>query len=523
MPRKKKILILDGVNSVCAAMLRRAGYSVKERKSLSGDSLSSYDAVVIRSATKLTDRMLRSAAERLRLVVRVGAGVDNIDLDAATRCGILVENTPGTNARAVVELTMGALIAMARRIIPAHLSLKNGKWEKSRFRGTELHGKTLGIIGVGRIGQGVAAMARGFGMEVLGYDPLMTPEKAEELQIKRVSLNQLLRSSDYITLHAALTHQSRHLLNGAAFKKMKKGVCIANCARAELVDRKALLEALDNGTVAYYFADVFEQEPPPPDDELIRHERVLVTPHLGGSTMESSLEGARMAARQIAAYFERDEIINAVNFAPGDPALRDWEALSEKLGSFLYQFLDDQSVSRITIEYRGGIASRDTNRVAASFFLGMMKNISDAANIVNARRMVEDEGIDVTESRTAGKLDQIVIRFKTNRGEVSVTGACVLGKPVLQSVNEYTFDMPLEDKYFIISEHSDVPGIVGIIGTALGKNMINIEKMGLKDIRGKPSMAIITTREPTPRSVLKQITEEVRKKGGEIKLRHISL
>jgi len=521
---KKKVLVLDGVNKVCAAHLRRAGLSVRERKSAEGVTLGDWDAIIVRSATHLKAKTIRDAAKgKLRIIVRAGAGVDTIDVDAATRSGVIVENTPGTNAEAVIELTMAALVTMARNLIPAHISVKDGQWEKKRFAGTELRDKTLGVVGVGKIGRGVAALARSFGMRVLGVDPILSEEKAKELDIEPATVDRVCKESDYITLHASLTDASKAILGKGQFGKMKKGVCIANCARAALVDKTALLKALDHGTVQYYFTDVFEQEPPDMSDPLIQHERVFVTPHVGGSTAESSIGGARMAATQTAAFFNDNEILNAVNFAPGDPQLRDWEVLAERMGSLAFQYSADGGLKAVTVEYRGKLASRDTNRVTSAAFAGIMRNVRSNVNIVNARQMAEEESIEITEAKSAGAQDQLKLTLETSKRTITIYGACLFGKAVLQMLNEYSFDMPLNDRHVLISEHSDVPGIVGIIGTALGKHMINIEKMGLKDIEGKPSMALITTREPVPPAVIREIAGGVTKRGGDIVLTRITL
>ncbi|MEW6355557.1 MAG: NAD(P)-dependent oxidoreductase [Planctomycetota bacterium] len=521
---KRKILVLDGVNQICARHLRKAGLLVKESSDTEDIDLGQWDGVIIRSKTKLKAKAIQQAAKgRLRLIIRAGAGVDTIDVDAATRNGVIIENTPGTNAAAVIELTMAALVAMARSLIPAHISVKQGLWEKKKFAGTELRGKTLGVIGVGKIGRGVATLAQGFGMRVLGADPMLTVERAKELSIEPANIARICKESDYITLHASLTEQSKAILGRKQFASMKKGVCIANCARAELVDRDALLDALNSGKVKYYFTDVFEQEPPPADDPLLQHKSVLATPHVGGATEESSIEGARMAAEQAAAFFNEDRIVNAVNFAPGDPQLRPWEVLAERLGSFAYQYATDGAFKTITVEYVGKIASRDTNRVTASFFAGFMRNVRSSVNIVNAKQMAAETGIDVTEAKSAGEHDQMRINVTMSNRSITLSGTCVLGRPVLQALNDYSFDIPLEDRHILISEHSDVPGIVGIIGTALGRHNINIEKMGLKDIVGRPSMAIITTREETPDAVVREIAVGVKKRGGDILLRKINL
>lgn len=527
--QKHKILILDGIHPVCAKTLLSHGFSVTQESSMSAEKLVAkigrYSALVVRSATRVTADVLRAGARGgLRLVVRAGAGTDNISVADATRLGIIVENTPGTNAQAVIEHTLGALVIMARNIIQAHNQLKAGKWEKKTLEGTELHGHTLGIIGLGRIGRGVAAIARALGMKIIGYDPLVSQEKAREVGCELIPLEKVFERADFLTLHAALTEQSRRMVNEKAFARMKHGVYIVNCARAELVDKAALLKALDSGKVRYYFTDVFEKEPPPPDDPLLNHPRVLVTPHLAGSTEESGIEGARMAATQIIAYFREDKIINAVNFAQGDPSLKPWEVLAEKLGNFAYQYLADGGFQRITITYTGKLANLDTHRVTCAFYAGFMQNVSDSVNIVNAKTLAAERGIEMTEARSAAPVDSMVVTVLYGSGrKTTLSGASILSKPVLQQVDDYTFDIPLVERHILVSLHSDVPGIVGIIGTVLGNNNINIEKMGLRDIPGRPAMAIITTREEVPDFAITQIIAEVRKKKGIIKLRKIKL
>jgi D-3-phosphoglycerate dehydrogenase len=338
-----------------------------------------------------------------------------------------------------------------------------------------------------------------------------------------IAPEKVFAQADFLTLHAALTDQSRGMLNEKAFAHMKNGVCIANCARAELVDKSALLKALDSGKVKYYFTDVFEKEPPH-EDPLVRHPRVFATPHLAGSTEESGIEGARKAAEQIAAFFKHDRIVNAVNFAPGDPSLRPWEALAEKLGSFAYQYLADGGFKHVTVTYSGKIAGLDTNRVTCSFYEGFMKSVSDSVNIVNAKAIAAERGIGMTEARGTSETDSMAVAVLCGDGTgLTVSGACILGKPILQKMEDYSFDIPLVEDNFLISLHSDVPGIVGIIGTVLGANKVNIEKMGLQDIPGRPSMAVITTREQVPESAVVQIRAEVQKKGGEIRLKRIKL
>ncbi len=525
---KHKILVLDNVQEICAKLLTAEGFPVTQEATLPPDKLEArigrYAAIVVRSATRLDARLLRAGAKGLlKLVVRAGAGTDNVAVPDATRLGIIVENTPGTNAQAVIEHTLGALVAMARNIIPAHNLLKAGRWEKKGFEGAELHGRTLGIIGLGRIGRGVAAIGQVLGMRVVAFDPLVSSDKAKELGSELHPLEKVFEQADFLTLHAALTEQSRGMVNEKAFARMKQGVCIANCARAELMDKAALLKALESGKVKYYFTDVFEKEPPPADDLLVRHPRVLVTPHLAGATEESGIEGARMAADQVVAFFRDDRIVNAVNFAPGDPSLKPWERLAEKLGRLVYQYLADGEFKHVTITYNGKIASLDTNRVTASFYAGFMSNVSDSVNLVNAKSIAAERGIRMTEARGNSDTEHMGITVVCESDSVTLSGTCILGKPVLQKVNDYTFDLPLVEANFLISIHSNVPGIVGIIGTVLGANNINIEKMGLQDIPNKPAMAVISTREEISEVVISQIETKVERKGGAITLKRVKL
>ncbi len=323
----EKVLLINKVNPVCADLLRAQGFEVEIGASPKEGELvelaPKYSCIALRSASSITAPVLEAGAKgSLRMVVRVGAGVNNIDVAAATRYGVIVCNTPGTNARGVVELTVAALLAMARNFVEAGNSLKSGKWEKSKFVGTELLGKTLGVIGLGNIGRGVAGIGRALGMRVLGFDPVFNAENARELGIELVDLKTVFAESDYITLHASLTEGSKNMIDAKALATMKDGVAIANGARAQLVDNKAMLEALDSGKVRYYYTDVFVKEPPEPGDPLIAHERVLVTPHLGGSTEEAEILGAKQAAEEISAFFKEGKVVNSVNFFPGDPALR---------------------------------------------------------------------------------------------------------------------------------------------------------------------------------------------------------
>ena len=524
----EKVLILDNINKACGKMLREAGFEVKEVGSaLESEELNEaapeFSAILLRGLSKLSAGVIEKGARgNLRLIVRAGAGVDNIDVNAATHFGVIVENTPGTNTQAVVELTIGALIALARNLIPAQASLKDGRWEKGRYAGAELKGKTLGVIGLGKIGQGVAEVAKTFAMRILGYDPVMTDEKAKESGIEPVSLEQIYRQSDFLTLHAALNERSRGMLDSVAFGQMKEGVSIVNCARAELVDKKALLEALDRGRVRFYFTDVFEQEPPPADDPLLAHANVFATPHLAGSTEEASTLGARQAAEQTKAFFRESRVINAVNFAAGDERLQPWERLAEMLGRFVIQYTG-KGLREISVGYYGQIANLDTHRTTSSFFYGLLKSFSPFASVVNALNLAQEEGIEVVESKSTGAQDSLKISVCTDKEKYSLSAAISKHTPVLISIDDYIFDLPLIEKNYILSRHSDIPGIVGIIGTILGAHRINIGKMILQDLPGRSAMAIITVAQEPTEEILQEMVAGVEEKGGQMTLRKIRL
>jgi len=525
----EKILLINKVSSVCADLLKAEGFAVEIGANPNEEELvkiaPKVSCIVLRGASNITPPVLEAGAKgALRLVVRVGAGVNNIDLPAATRNGVIVCNTPGTNARGVVELTVCSLLAMARNFIDANNALKAGKWEKTKFVGTELLGKTLGVIGLGNIGRGVASIGKALGMRVMGYDPVFTEDKASEFGIELVGLDSLYAESDYITLHASLTDESRNMLDAAAFAKMKNGVAISNCARAQLVDNKAVLAALESGKVRYYYTDVFVKEPTEPGDPIVAHPRTIVTPHLGGSTEEAEILGARQAAIEIAAFFKENKVVNSVNFFPGAPELAPWEGIAEKMGDFAFQYFSGtRKVSEIAFRYNGTLSQHATERLTASFFKGFMQNAYENANIINSRQYAREQGLKVVESKMENVRDYIRAAFSTDKGEVIFRGSQINRKDILHSIDDYFFDVALKDKFYLVSTHSDVPGIVGIIGTKLGEAGINIEKFSLEDKSGRPSMAVISTGSQVPDAIISQIEAAVAAKGGGITLRRITL
>ena len=455
------------------------------------------DALVVRSATDVNAKLIDSA-QKLRVIGRAGVGVDNVDADAATRKGIVVMNTPGANAIAVAEHTIGLMISLARFIPKADQTTRAGKWEKKSLQGTELKGKTLGIIGLGRVGVEVARRAKAFGMKVLAYDPFVSQQLARDLEIELGDLDSLYASSDYISLHVGLTPQTAGMINAASIAKMKKGVRLVNCARGELIDDLALLQALNSGQVAGAALDVFTQEPPK-ENALLAAPNVIATPHIAGSTNEAQeLVGVQIAL-QVKEYLKRGVIQNAVNV----PSLSDEEYremhpyidLAEKLGLFLGQ-LSEGNVESITVAYHGRVAEWKTALLRNSALKGALKHSIDNVNLVNANTIAAERGIQVQEQKkpedlSAGNI--ISVNVRTQQAEHRARAAVLHGRyPRLLDLDGFRVEAPLEG-HLTVLRNRDVPGVIGQVGTVLGKNQINIANFALGRSEASASSAAAST------------------------------
>ena len=455
------------------------------------------DALVVRSATDVNAKLIDST-QKLRVIGRAGVGVDNVDADAATRKGIVVMNTPGANAIAVAEHTIGLMISLARFIPKADQTTRAGKWEKKSLQGTELKGKTLGIIGLGRVGVEVARRAKAFGMKVLAYDPFVSQQLARDLEIELGDLDSLYASSDYISLHVGLTPQTAGMINAASIAKMKKGVRLVNCARGELIDDLALLEALNSGQVAGAALDVFTQEPPK-ENALLAAPNVIATPHIAGSTSEAQeLVGVQIAL-QVKEYLKRGVIQNAVNV----PSLSDEEYremhpyidLAEKLGLFLGQ-LSEGNVESITVAYHGRVAEWKTALLRNSALKGALKHSIDNVNLVNANTIAAERGIQVQEQKkpedlSAGNI--ISVNVRTQQAEHRARAAVLHGRyPRLLDLDGFRVEAPLEG-HLTVLRNRDVPGVIGQVGTVLGKNQINIANFALGRSEASASSAAAST------------------------------
>jgi len=445
--------------------------------------LADADALIVRSAVKVTPGMM-AAAPKLRVIGRAGIGVDNVDLDAATKQGIVVMNTPGGNAVSVAELTLGVMIAMARELSRADVTTRAGKWEKKSLEGAELKGKTLGILGLGRIGLEVARRARAFEMDLVAYDPFVATVAAKEAGVKLLSLDEVLAQSDYLSLHLALTSETHGLLNAELLAKSKQGVRIVNCARGELVDEAALFAALQSGQVGGAALDVFQKEPPG-ESPLFALPNVMATPHIAGSTKEAQERVGHRIAVQVKEYLAHGIIQNAVNVpSVGYEEYRElqpWLNLGDKLGSLLAQLSVGQA-RELSLRYGGELGDLNTSLLRNAVIAGLVNHVVDEkANLVNAQTIAQRRGIAVHEGRgqsTRGLARSLSVLLKTDKGELLLQGAVYGNEPRLVGLDSIDIEAPLTE-HLLILRNDDVPGVIGHVGTVLGERGINIASFSL--------------------------------------------
>jgi D-3-phosphoglycerate dehydrogenase / 2-oxoglutarate reductase len=478
------------------------------------------DALIVRSAVLVNSEILRGAA-KLRVIGRAGVGVDNIDLEAATKAGIAVMNTPGANAVAVAEHTLALMLALARHITRADSTTRGGKWEKKSLQGTELRGKTLGIIGLGRIGLEVARRARAFEMKLMAHDPFVAAPIARDLGIQLAELDQVYAAADYLTLHVGLTPQTAGMINAAALQKMKKGVRIVNCARGELVDEAALAEALKSKQVAGLALDVFAEEPPTNQSLLLLAlEGVIATPHIAGSTNEAQDAVGVQIAGQVREYLKRGVIQNAVNMPSLDDQqyalMRPYMALAEKLGAFLANVVSGAgSLQEISLRYSGRIAEWNTELIRNSAIQGVLnQRMTERANVVNAAAIAQERGIHVQESKQesppGATADVISVLLKTTSERRRVRGGVLRGTSLrLLGVDAINIEVPLEGN-LIYLRNRDVPGVVGKVGAILGRGKVNIGNfaLGRSSLQvGAEAIAVVQVDTPAPEAVLEELRQ----------------
>jgi D-3-phosphoglycerate dehydrogenase len=444
------------------------------------------DGIAIRSGTQLTAEVLADQP-RLKAIVRAGVGVDNIDVPAATRQGIVVMNTPGGNTVSTAEHTMALMLSLARNVARANDSLKAGNWDRIAFTGTQLEGKTLGVVGLGRVGLAVARRALGFGMTVLGFDPLLSAEKALEHGVESVSrVDELWPRCDFITLHTPLTAETRHLIDARAISQMKPTVRIVNCARGGLIDEAALVEALSSGKVAGAAVDVFEPEPPPADLPVIKHAQTVVTPHLGASTEEAQVSVSIEAARLLCDYLTRGQVRFAVNMPTLDRAelqdLRLYLDLAWRLGT-LHAQMDRGAIRNARVTYRGEVANKNTKLLTASFAAGLMEAaLEQQVNLVNAMSLARDRGIEIEEraADAPGDFATLIQTEVATERKTYVAAGTLFGKQFLRLVRlgSYMLDAHIDGTLMVFT-HMDRPGLIGFIGKTMGDHNVNIAQMNV--------------------------------------------
>jgi len=526
LAEQRRVLVAEEIADAGVAKLRER-FDVELGVGWSADQLAerigAYDGIMIRSATRL-DADLIERAVRLRVIGRAGIGVDNVDLGAATRRGIVVVNAPQSNVVAAAEHTIALMLALARNIPQAHASLLAGRWERSRFGGVEVYEKTLGVLGFGRIGQLVAARARAFGMRIVAFDPFVAGERFRELGVERAgSPEAVYRVADFVTLHLPKTAETRGFLGAAAFAQMRDGVRVINCARGELVDDAALKDALDSGRVAGAALDVFPSEPITDYPLFDGYPNVVVTPHLGASTLEAQDRAGVQTAEQVVAALTGGVVSSAVNVpavAPEDmELLGPFVPLVERLGRLVSVLAEGASVDRVELEYFGRIAERDTRLLTLAALQGILAgHCEEEVNLVNAASLAEERGIGVSERSESGARDftdllRIAIVSGGERHRVAGTTLGRRNRPHLLEAWGQRFNLQLDEgAHLALFRYFDLPGMMGRVGTVLGRHGVNISSAavgrqppGADGRRNDLAVMVVTTDSPVPREVVSEI------------------
>ena len=511
-----KVLISDALSPAAVQIFKDRGIDVDFQPNLGKDKdklaeiVGNYDGLAIRSATKVSAKILGNA-KNLKVIGRAGIGVDNVEIPAATARGIIVMNTPFGNSITTAEHAITLMLALARQIPQADQSTQAGKWEKNRFMGVEITGKTLGVIGCGNIGAIAAERGIGLKMKVIAYDPFLSPDRALDLGVEKVELDELFKRADFITLHTPLTDKTRNIIDATAIAKMKKGVRIINCARGGLVDETALRAALDSGQVAGAAFDVFTTEPAN-ENPLFGHPNVVCTPHLGAATTEAQENVALQIAEQMSDYLLRGAISNAINFpsitAEEAPKLKPFIALAEKLGSFAGQ-LTETGISRVQISYQGAVAGMKTKALTSSAIAGMLRPMLQDINVVSAPLVAKERGIVVEETtrEMAGDYESLItITITSERQTRHVSGTVFAdGRPRIVNIKGIRMDAEFGPSMIYIT-NLDKPGFIGTFSSTLGEAGINIATFHVgREKPGGDAIALIEIDGELPADVLAKV------------------
>ena len=509
-----KVLVTDSISEEGIGILydyaevdAKSKMTPEELISIIGD----YEALLVRSQTKVTAEVI-AAGKKLQVIARAGVGIDNVDVEAATQHGIAVVNAPTGNTISAAEHTVALMMALARHIPQANASLKSGEWRRSDFMGNELRGKTLGVIGLGNVGAAVARRAQGLEMRVIGFDPLVSLDYAGKLQVEIVSLKELLKEADFISLHIPLNDKTKGLIGVKELAMVKPTVRIVNCARGGLIDDEALVKALKEKRVAGVAVDVFVKEPCT-ESPLFEFDNVIVTPHLGASTAEAQVMAARDVAEQVVAVLQGRPAKYALNAPFISPetlsVLGPFIQAASTLGKLVYRLAEGQA-DTIRIKYEGEIAAYDTNALKLTALGGLLEGTSEErVNLVNASLIAARRGLNIVEEKDTtceNYASLITVEVKTNTGATTVAGTVMHGETHIVRVNDYWLDLVPTGGYFLFSDHSDRPGLIGAVGRITGDADINISSMhlGRLGLRGK-ALLVLSLDEPLPEEQQQQI------------------
>lgn len=512
----KKILITDAVDKKCADILTAAGHSVTFKPGMPREEIkkviAEYNALIVRSETK-ADSELISLMEKMEVIGRAGTGTDNIDTTSATRKGIIVMNTPGGNTISTAEHTMSLMLSMCRNIPQSNHSILSGKWDKKSYKGTELQNKTLGVIGLGKIGREVAVRSKAFEMKIIGYDPVLSSDVANNLGIKLVDLNTLFKESDIITVHVPLTPETKEMINDKTLAMCKKGVKIINCARGGIIDEAAVLRGLESGQVSSAAFDVYMKEPPDFSNPILNHPKVVCTPHLGASTDEAQEKVAIQIAEQVVDLFEGKTVKGSINAsavnALTNKELTPYIQLAEILGKFQAQLINGQ-LKNINIKTVGDFLQDKSEYISAAVLKGFLSTmITDAVNLVNSPFLAEEMGIHIKETKLSGKSNYnnlLTLEFKTENNSRSISGT-VFGENEIRIVfiDEYHVELKPEGNMLLYS-NIDKPGMLATVGNILANSNINIAGLSLGRLGiGKEALTVVSVDSHLTSEVIKEI------------------
>ncbi len=499
-----KVLIVDGLAVEGIQKLKEiSGIEIWDRNGISRDELKTVigaaDILIVRSRTEVDADLLASASQ-LKLVIRAGIGLDNVNVEAATNRGVIVMNAPTGNIVTTAEHTLALMFTATRHVAQADASLRKGKWEKKKFQGNELRGKTLGLIGLGNIGRTVAERAIGLTMKVVAFDPFVNAEKAAQMKIRLLTFDELLAESDYVSVHVPLIPSTKHLLGKAALAKMKKGAYLINCARGGIVDEAALVASLEAGHLAGAALDVFETEPLPPDSPLLKREDIVLTPHLGASTDEAQVQVGLEVADQIDQFVRSGALKNAINVPNVSleqlAVLKPYLNLCERVGSFSAQIAPGKSITKLCLQYQGAIPASDRSILSLAMLKGFLGSfLSTSVNFVNVKKILKERGIQVEESYQEDCEDYASLVSLTVEGDKKLTVAGTLfGKeePRIVRIDRFLIDA-LPKGQLLFTKNTDQPGVIGALGSTLAAKGINIARMHLgRDHQNGDAIAVIT-------------------------------